>query len=549
MKFGAVKTDDALGAVLAHSLKTGKLRLKKGRVLGAVDLEALRAAGVSEVIAAQLEPGDVGEDEAATRLADALDAPLVRAGPAATGRVNLFAERSGLFRAESVKVDRFNRIDPAITLATIADHQQVSAGDMVATVKIIPLAVGGASLERAAEAIASPGTMGVRPFDSARVGLVATELPSLKTSVMDKTARLLQERLNASDSTLIEEVRTAHNAEAVGEAVAALKEKSDIIIAFGASAIVDGDDVIPAGIRLAGGVVDHVGMPVDPGNLLVLAHIGDVPVIGAPGCARSPKENGFDWILARILAGERPDSDVITAMGVGGLLKEIPSRPQPRLAGRPTQKEEPPVEIVVLAAGQASRMGVAAGDADRAATPPHKLLAEFDGVPLIRRSCETALASKARAVHVVTGFRGNDMGSALAGLDVSLIDNPDYEEGMASSLRRGVSALSPQARGVLVMLADMPAITSAHLDALIDAFRAAGGNVVVRAASGQVRGNPVVLPRETFDAVMRLEGDVGARQIIASAGLQVIDVDIGDAALVDVDTRQAVLDAGGVLRG
>ncbi|WP_419912735.1 NTP transferase domain-containing protein [Hoeflea sp.] len=548
MKFGTVRTDDALGAVLAHSLSAGKLRLKKGRVLDAGDLEALRSADIAEVIAARLEPGDVGEDEAARRLADALNAEEIRAGPASTGRVNLFAECNGLFIADAEKVDRFNRIDPAMTLATIADHQQVASGDMVATIKIIPLAVDGDSLGRALECIALPETMAIRPFRSARVGLLATELPSLKTSVMDKTARLLQERLNASGSTLSKEIRVPHDAEAVGDAISELSQASDIVVAFGASAIVDGEDIIPAGIRRAGGIVEHVGMPVDPGNLLVLAHIGDVPVIGAPGCARSPKENGFDWILARILAGERPGADVIMSMGVGGLLKEIPSRPQPRLSGKAVTQEELPLEIIVLAAGRASRMGAAIADTDQGAPSPHKLLAEFDGVPLIRRSCETAINSKAGAVHVVTGFRGDEMAGALSGLEISLIDNPDYEEGMASSLRRGVSAVGPEATGVLVMLADMPAVETRHLDALIDAFRQSGGNVVIRAASGPVRGNPVILPRETFDAVMRLEGDVGARQIIASAGLDVIDVDIGDAALVDVDTRQAVLDAGGVLK-
>ena len=548
MKFGTVRTDDALGAVLAHSLTAGTLRLKKGRVLGTEDLQALHSADITEVIAAQLEPGDVGEDEAARRLAEALRAGEIRAGQASTGRVNLFAECNGLFVADAEKVDRFNRIDPAMTLATIADHQQVASGDMVATIKIIPLAVDGGSLDRALETIALPDTMAVRPFRSARVGLLATELPSLKTSVMDKTARLLQERLSASGSTLVKEIRVPHEDEAVGEALAELSQATDLVVAFGASAIVDEKDVIPAGIRRAGGVVEHVGMPVDPGNLLVLAHIGEVPVIGAPGCARSPKENGFDWILARILSGERPGSDVIMSMGVGGLLKEIPSRPQPRLKGKAVMQEELPLEIIVLAAGQASRMGAAPGDTGQGAQPPHKLLAEFDSVPLIRRSCETAINSKAGTVHVVTGFRGNDMEAALSGLDISLIANPDYEEGMASSLRRGVSAVSPRATGVLVMLADMPGVETRHLNALIDAFREAGGNVVVRAASGPVRGNPVLLPRETFDAVMRLEGDVGARQIIASAGLEIIDVDIGDAALVDVDTRQAVLDAGGVLK-
>ncbi len=103
-----------------------------------------------------------------------------------------------------------------------------------------------------------------------------------------------------------------------------------MVIVFGASALCDFDDVIPAAIRAAGGEVLRAGMPVDPGNLLVLGRLGETPVIGAPGCARSPKENGFDWVLDRLIAGLDVTSDDIAGMGVGGLLMEIPTRPQPR---------------------------------------------------------------------------------------------------------------------------------------------------------------------------------------------------------------------------
>ncbi|MEM6464045.1 MAG: molybdopterin-binding/glycosyltransferase family 2 protein [Pseudomonadota bacterium] len=543
MKFGTVKTQHALGAVLAHSLKAGTLRLKKGRLLGEEDIEALRASGVEEIIAARLEEGDVGEDAAAARIASALSADGIRPGEAATGRVNLFAKENGLFLADRPLVDRFNSIDPSITLATLADRSQVAAGDMVATIKIIPLAVSGHHLDLAAQAISVPGIVTMRAFSSARVGLVATKLPSLKPSVMDKTARLLQERLNASGSTIIAEERIAHTPEAVASAVAALKDSCDLIVAFGASAIVDAEDVIPSGIERAGGTVDHVGMPVDPGNLLVLGHVGAVPVIGAPGCARSPKENGFDWVLARLLSGETPTAEAIMGMGVGGLLKEIQSRPQPRLSGERPKNKDIQVDIVVLAAGRASRMGPESTE-----PAPHKLLAHFDGVPLIRKSCETAIAAGNGAVHVVLGYRGDEMKTALDGLAVNVIDNPDYEEGMAASLRCGVASVAKHAQGALIMLADMPAIAATHLSAMIGAFRRSGGSAIIRAVSGEVRGNPVILPRETFDALLRLEGDVGARQIISASGLPIIDVDIGDAALLDVDTREAVLDAGGVLK-
>ncbi len=546
MKFGPVPLDEALGVVLAHSVAIGKSRLKKGRILDADDLQRLQEAGISQVIAARLEASDIGEDAAARRIADKLQAANIVAGTASTGRVNLYADCSGLFRVSKEHIDAFNRIDPSITLATLADYTQVNAGDMVATIKIIPLAVQARQLERAVAAIAIPQLMMVKGFRQSRVGLVATRLPSLKTSVMDKTARLLQERLNASDSQIVAERRVDHDEMAVGKAIVDLLAQCDLIIAFGASAIVDPADVLPAGILAAGGTVDQVGMPVDPGNLLVLGHIDDVPVIGAPGCARSPKENGFDWILARLLAGEVPKAEDIMHMGVGGLLKEIPGRPQPRLASEKVVVSDAPIEIVVLAAGRASRMG--GPKTERSGTAPHKLLAEFDGIPLIRKSAQTALQSGLGQVHVITGYRKDEMEHALIGLDLNFVHNPDFEEGMASSLRCGVAAVGTQAAGVMVMLADMPGIGQNHLMRLVKAFRHAGGKAIVRAASGGVRGNPVLLPRETFDALSRLEGDVGARQVIASAGLPIIDVDIGDAALLDVDTQQAVIDAGGILK-
>ncbi|TBZ21145.1 nucleotidyltransferase family protein [Rhizobium leguminosarum] len=197
------------------------------------------------------------------------------------------------------------------------------------------------------------------------------------------------------------------------------------------------------------------------------------------------------------------------------------------------------VAIVILAAGRASRMG----EGGR-----HKLLAEFDGVPLVRRSALTALAADAASVIVVTGHRKSEIEAALDGLALTFIDNPDYASGMASSLITGFSSRdADSAEGILVMLADMPGISTTHLDALISAFRNAGGEAVVRAVSQGKPGNPVILPHSLSQAVLRLEGDVGARNIIATSGLPVLDVDVGDAALLDVDTPDEVLAAGGAL--
>lgn len=541
MKFGTIATAEALGALLAHSVMAGERKLAKGSRLGPEDIAILKAAGIESVIAARLDEGDLTEDVAAGRIARAIPRDHLTFSPASTGRVNVFAAVNGLFRARRDVVDRLNRIDPAITLACLDDYKEVKAGDMVATFKIIPLAVSGAAVERAERLLAAESPFEVKAFTPRNVALIATELPTLKSSVMDKTRRLLEARLEPSGSRLAVEYRVPHRAEAVAEKIGASVADHGLVVVFGASAVVDSEDVIPAAIRLAGGTVEQVGVPVDPGNLLVLGHVGGVPVLGAPGCARSPKENAFDWVLARLFAGEEPDSHALTGLGVGGLLMEIPSRPRPRLAGEGVARRDTRVAAVILAAGKASRMGTSGR---------HKLLARFDGEPLVRRSAAAVLSSAADTAVIVTGHRADEIETAIGGLGIRAVRNPDYETGMASSLKAGLAAVEEEKPdGLLVVLADMPGITASDLNTLIAAFRREGGRAVIRATSGGKRGNPVILPASTFPEIMRLEGDIGARPIIEESGLKVVDVELGEKAHLDTDTPEEILAAGGVLAG
>ncbi|HEV7309095.1 molybdopterin-binding/glycosyltransferase family 2 protein [Ensifer sp.] len=536
MKFGPVNVAEAEGALLAHAVKVGDVRLPKGHRLTLAELSALTASGLTEVIVASLEPGDFVENDAASRIASAIAPDHLRFSPAATGRVNIYSQVDGLFVATRETIDRLNRIDAAITLACLADHVPVRAGDMVATIKIIPLAVAGQLVEEAHRLLIEYPAIEVKPFNPHQVALVATELPNLKKQVMDKTHAVVAARLRQSGSALVTERRVAHTEAAVAAAIDELRAHHDLLIVFGASAVADPQDVIPAAIRQVGGRVDHVGMPVDPGNLLVLGRVGETPVIGAPGCARSPRENGFDWILDRILADEWPSFADITGLGVGGLLSEIPSRPEPR--DNATALPITPVEIVVLAAGRASRMGPEGG---------HKLLATFGGVPLVRRSVEAAIAAAPGRVTVVTGHREADIRAALEGLAVRFVSNPDYLSGMASSLTAGLAAIGSRASGMLVMLADMPGIGCEDLARLTARFQSEDGRAIVRATSDGQRGNPVILPRQTFADIRRLVGDVGARHIIEKSALPVIDVELGSAARLDLDTPEQILAAGGTL--
>ena len=325
MEFGPVTLDQALGAVLAHSLPLPAGRLRKGKVLDAGDLAALAAAGIASVIAARLGPGDMGEDAAALALARALVAGAegLELQAVGTGRVNVLARGPGLARIDAERVDAVNEADPAITLATVPRWQRMDAGGMVATVKIIAYGLESAAVSRACEA-------GRAALGFARP--VLSEAAMIETTVGaapgDKGHRITAERLARLGVNLAPETFVPHEEIALSQAIGA--SSAPLLLILTASATSDIRDVAPAALRRAGGNVRHFGLPVDPGNLLFLGDLQGRPVVGLPGCARSPALNGADWVLERLICGVPLTAGDLRRMGVGGLLKEIPSRPRPR---------------------------------------------------------------------------------------------------------------------------------------------------------------------------------------------------------------------------
>jgi molybdenum cofactor cytidylyltransferase len=467
MKFGAIPIDEAEGAILAHRQSEGGRLLKKGRVLSSDDIEVLRNAGVKSVLAARLEPGDIGEDVAAGRIGAAARGENVSVSTAFTGRVNLHAGARGVVMIDREALDRINTTHEAVTIATVAPFEVVEAKQMVATIKIIPFAAPGKAVEDCADlAAAGDGLIRIAPFRRFDVGLIQTVLADTKASVLDKTAGVIGRRVEALDSRLKEEIRCSHDAGEITGAIEELRARGcGMVLILGASAITDRRDVVPEAIERAGGKIEHFGMPVDPGNLLLLGRFGDeAPVLGLPGCARSPKLNGFDWVLQRLLA-ELPlaGRDIMT-MGAGGLLKEVPGRLLTRAAAvcKPEQIEAPVaprVAAIILAAGRSRRMGKV-----------NKLLAELDGKPMVVRVAEAVLASRAKPVIAVVGHQADKVRAALSGLDVTVVENPDYAAGLSTSLRRGLAAAPGEIDGVLVCLGDMPNVTPADIDRLIGAL-------------------------------------------------------------------------------
>ena len=530
MFFGEISIDQALGGVAVHSIRKGGLVLKKGTHIGPAEVEALRRERVESIVIARLDPGDVGEDIAAERIAARLGGEGVRVAEPFTGRANLFAEQAGVLVIDRDGVDRVNAIDESITFATLPAFDPVKAGEMIATVKIIPFAVEAPTFERALAGLGAP-IIRIAPFRPLKVAAISTVLPGLKESVIARTLQVLKERLAPAAAKLVLDERVPHQARELALALDRAKSaQADLTIIFGASAIADRRDVIPAAIEISGGAVEHFGMPVDPGNLLLLGRSGAMSVLGAPGCARSPKENGFDWILHRLLAGLPVTRADIVGLGVGGLLMEIVSRPQPRAAAAKTGESPPCVAAIVLAAGRSTRMEGA-----------NKLLEDYAGKPLVRHAVEAALASKASSVTVVTGHQQAEVRAALAGLAVSLVHNPNFAEGLSTSVRAGIAALPAESDAALIALGDMPLVDAALLDRLISAFEPDKGALIVLPVTERQRGNPVIWARRFFDELQAIEGDAGGRQILKANSDAVVEIPVSSSATsFDVDTKEAL---------
>ncbi|MFO0763211.1 MAG: NTP transferase domain-containing protein, partial [Byssovorax sp.] len=349
---------------------------------------------------------------------------------------------------------------------------------------------------------------------------------------LDRAASAQRVRAARLGGTLAREVRCAHDETAVAAAIRdLLAEGLAPILVLGASAIVDRRDVIPAAIEQAGGAIVHLGMPVDPGNLLLLARAGETAILGVPGCARSLRRSGFDMVLERLAAGIFPSRADLMTLGTGGLLTDIPARMHPREGEIAPMIPEPAVAAVVLAAGRSRRMG-----------PENKLLVEVDGAPMIARVVDVILATRARPVVIVTGHDADRVREALAGRDVVFAHNPRHDEGMSTSLKAGIAQLGEDLDGALICLGDMPRVRPAQIEALLGAFDPADGRAICVPVWDRRRGNPVLFAARYFPEMRLVEGDVGARSILERHTAEICYVPMDDRGVtLDIDTPEALV--------
>lgn len=534
MKFGPCALSDCLDAILVHAVYLPDGRIAKGTCLTSDHLSRLRANGIDDIIVARLEDGDLGEDAAADMIAKAMMPANVRLSVAATGRVNIYATQRGLLRVDRLRLRDINMVDEGITLSTVQHNQLVEAGDLIATLKIIPYSVAETAVATVIGLGAGEPVISFHALRPRSFGLIQTRIPGMADKILKATEQTAKQRLNQLGCALVDSRVVAHEAAAINQAITASRANGPaVMLIAGGSAIADRRDEVPMGVIAAGGRIDHFGLPVDPGNLLMLSHIDEMPVIGMPGCARSIKMNGFDWILHLLLADLRIDAAEIADMAAGGLLMEIVSRPLPRRMVERRQISNATIGGVLLAAGQSQRMGA-----------QNKLLAEIDGVPIIRRTAQALLDGGLNDLVIVTGHEHRLVAAALDDLPVTCIYNDEYQSGQASSVACGVRHHQNGSHAaVLIALGDMPLVRPELIAALLrdhSSLPDATDRITLPVFDGR-RGNPVIWGRGFFDELVALTGDAGGRIIFAENKNAVNSLGWPDDSIhLDIDTPEAL---------
>lgn len=514
MRFGWVEVAEAAGGLLAHRVPGSPL--KKGQILSEADCRALAAAGVTRVQAAFFEAADVGEDQAATAAARAACGAHLSAQPASTGRVNLTADRPGLFQPDPAGIDRFNRLHEGLTLATLPTDAVCAAGQVVATVKVIPYALPQTVVQAAEKAVPC---LTLAPFRPRASTILLGQNPGMKESLLDKAAQALAARLTPLGLAPAEIVIAEHDETALAEALRAAR--GAVLLLLGASATADRRDVAPAALTQAGGTLDHFGLPMDPGHLMLTGRLGDRPVLLLPGCARSPALNGVDRVLARLAADQPIDAGHLQGFGLGGLLKAY-GRHTDTAAARPR------TGAVVLAAGLSRRMG---------ADP--KLMLPWQDRPLIDHSL-TSVADLDAVVAVVPPAPHPVTAHLAARPDLETVVNPQPAAGLGASLALGAQHLRDRVDRLLVLPGDMPAITADTVTALLKAADANPDRSIAFPVYRGRRGHPVLFDAAHLPALSALSGDEGARALLAAQGGQALAVPVGDPGVVrDVDDPAA----------
>ena len=471
------------------------------------------------------------EDTAAEAISKAIDRNQLYSEEAVTGRANFRAPTLSLVRYDRELIKKINLVDESIAFSIVEHNQLLAKNDLIATLKIIPFFVPKKFVERVISLLSKNELFKVHSLKEKNVELIQTFYNWQKKSIFKATSNVTRNRLEALGCKLGNEKLIPHDHKSLcSEIKSSIDSGAQVLLISGASAITDRSDYIPKAILSVGGKIIQYGLAVDPGNLLLIGQIGSATVIGMPGCARSPKLNGFDWVLQLLMADIPINKNELADMAAGGLLMEIASRPLPRALAKSVNKREKKIMGVILAAGNSTRMG-----------KDNKLLKNIDGIPLIRNIALEITKSDLDSCSIVLGYQSDKVAEAIKDLNVNMILNPLWKEGQASSLKAALNTIDATYSDLLIMLGDLPGVKSKHINKIIEEHLLANNRkskITIPSFNGK-NGNPVIWGRSFFPDLSNLKGDVGGRVLFSQhpAAINLLDMD-DEAVIIDTDTPE-----------
>ena len=519
MKILGLDPQESLGSVIAQTYNLPGKTISKGTFVTSEIVEYFKEGEVQNILCAVPDNGDIHEDEAANIISNEIDRSHIYTEGASTGRVNFKSRSLCLVRYKRDLIKKVNLVDESIAFSIVEHNQLLAKNDLIATLKIIPFFTQKKYVDQVISKLAKNELFKTHSLNKKEVSLIQTSFDWQKKSIFKATSNVTRNRLEALDCSLNEEKLIRHDYEVLrSEIKSSVESGIDILLLSGASAIIDRSDHIPKAILSEGGEIIQYGLAVDPGNLLLLGKIGKTTIIGMPGCARSPKLNGFDWVLQLLMADIPINREELADMGAGGLLMEIASRPLPRALAKSVSKREKKVMGVILAAGNSTRMG-----------KDNKLLRKIGDAPLIRNTAIEMLKSDLDTCSIVLGYQSDKVADVIKDLNINLILNPLWKEGQASSLRAAINTLDSTYSDLLIMLGDLPGIKSSHINSIIEEHLLTDNRrskITIPSFKGQ-KGNPVIWGRSFFHDLSNLEGDIGGRTLFSEhpAAINILEMD------------------------
>ena len=531
MKIENLDPRESKGSILAQSYNLSERKLSKGTRVSKAIVELLNKENIKSILCAVPDENDMDEDAAAEAISNAIDRNRIYAEEASTGRVNFRTPALGVVRYNRELIKKINLVDESIAFSIVEHNQLLAKNDLIATLKIIPFFASKIYVERVVALLSKYEIFKIHRLEEKKVDFIQTYYNWQKRSIFKATSNVTRSRLDALGCLLEKETLIPHDHESLcSEIKSSLDSGAQVLLISGASAITDRSDYIPRAILSVGGEIIQYGLAVDPGNLLLIGQIGSTTVIGMPGCARSPKLNGFDWVLQLLMANIPITKEELADMGAGGLLMEIASRPLPRALSKSVYKREKKIMGVILAAGNSTRMG-----------KDNKLLRNVGDASLVRNTAVEMLNSDVDSCSIVLGYQSDKVAEVIKDLNISLILNPLWQEGQASSLKAALNTLDDTYSDLLIMLGDLPGVKSRHINTIIEEHLLTNNRrskITIPSFNGK-KGNPVIWGRSFFPDLSNLEGDVGGRALFNHhpAAINLLDMD-DPAVVTDTDTPE-----------